>query len=72
MHDQQPLNTVRIRTAFTKTLKGGWSDESTIEMIVPLDSDWEPQLTRIIDDLTVITTRQISLLNERDNHGGTK
>lgn len=70
MYDQQPTNTLRVRTTFSKTLKGGWSDETTIEMIVPADAEWRPQFVSVLDQMHEITSAEIAARNSRDNHDG--
>lgn len=63
-------NTIRIRASFSKTLKGGWSDDSTVEISVKLDDDWGSILEDAIVQLREITERECDTRNKRDNFTG--
>lgn len=68
--DDSSHDTIRVRSTFSRTLKGGWSDESTIELTVNPNGpngEWSRLFRQTLDTLAAITQAECDRRNQRDS-----
>jgi hypothetical protein len=69
-----PNDIIRVRSTFSKTLKGGWSDESTIELTINTNGpnkNWATLFQATLNTLAAITQAECDRRNQHDiNQGG--
>lgn len=70
--NEEHRDTIRVRSTFSKTIKGGWTDDSTIELHLDLNghSNWQGLMEHAIKELRRITEAECRYRNERDNFTG--
>jgi len=59
---------VRVRINFSRTIKQGWADDTTVEVDMPVGEAWDYELRQAILFARQIAESEVAIRNARDGY----